>query len=422
MIDLENPLNAPAKKERLNALRAMAGEPAGERLPGNVNNHIHTAYSFSPYSPSMAMYMARKSGLVTAGIMDHDTIAGAGEFLEAGRILGMAATCGIECRADISASPFGGRLVNNPDQKGVIYMSLHGVPSRAFREVQAFFRPYRLARNRRNRRMTDNINAIMERFGIKLDFNRDILPLSMWRAGGTVTERHLVMALCAALAHVFGRGPRLLEFVRDELGLEVPPKAAGLLTDRENPYYDYDLLGVLKGHFVQRFYVDAADECPKVEEVLALARRTGSISAYPYLGDVGDSVTGDKRAQAFEDSFLDELMRYLKDIGFMAVTYMPTRNTKEQLRRLRALCDQYGFFQVSGEDINSPRQSFVCEALKDPEFHNLVESTWALVAHERLSDKDIALGMFSGETVSKYPDMRERVEVFAAMGRKMYNG
>ena len=45
--------------------------------------------------------------------------------------------------------------------------------------------------------------------------------------------------------------------------------------------------------------------------------------------------------------------------GVKAVTYMPTRNTPEQLSRLRKLCDDYGMFQISGEDINSPRQIFV---------------------------------------------------------------
>ena len=48
-----------------------------------VNNHIHTTYSFSPYSPTDAVYMAWKNGLKTAGIMDHDSVAGAREFLEA---------------------------------------------------------------------------------------------------------------------------------------------------------------------------------------------------------------------------------------------------------------------------------------------------------------------------------------------------
>lgn len=419
MTNLETQLNAPTKDERLNALKALAGEPAGASLPGNVNNHIHTTYSFSPYSPAMALYKARQCGLVTAGIMDHDSIAGASEFLEAGRILGMPVTCGLECRADFRSSPFGARRINNPDQDGVIYMSLHGVPSRAFEEVQGFFAPYREARNARNRMMTANINDLMERFGMEIDFDRDVLPLSQWHDGGSVTERHLVMALCKALANVYGRGPALLAFVQDTLGLEVSAKARDQLNDRENPYYDYDLLGLFKGSFVPRFYVDATDECPKAEKVLELARRTGSISAYPYLGDIGDSITGDKRAQKFEDDYLDELLQYLKSLGFMAITYMPTRNTLPQLERLRALCRQHGFFQISGEDINSPRQSFICEALKNPAFSNLIDSTWALIAHERLSNEDIATGMFSDGTVKKYPDMDNHVASFAAAGRNM---
>lgn len=71
-------------------------------------------------------------------------------------------------------------------------------------------------------------------------------------------------------------------------------------------------------------------------------------------GDVGDSVTGDKKTQKFEDDYLDQLFDVIKELNFKAVTYMPSRNTMEQLRRVRALCERYGFFQISGEDINSP--------------------------------------------------------------------
>ena len=41
------------------------------------NNHIHTTYSFSPYSPTAAVYFARMAGLGTCGLMDHYSIAGA---------------------------------------------------------------------------------------------------------------------------------------------------------------------------------------------------------------------------------------------------------------------------------------------------------------------------------------------------------
>ena len=42
--------------------------------------------------------MAFMSGLKTAGIMDHDSVGGNFEFIEAGKIINMATTVGMECR------------------------------------------------------------------------------------------------------------------------------------------------------------------------------------------------------------------------------------------------------------------------------------------------------------------------------------
>ena len=64
---------------------------------------------------------------------------------------------------------------------------------------------------------------------------------------------------------------------------------------------------------------------------------------------------------------------------------MPTRNTTAQLERVRALCDSYGMMQVSGEDINSPSQSFVIRAMENPMFSNLIDSTWRLIENENRS-------------------------------------
>ncbi|MGB4266733.1 MAG: PHP domain-containing protein, partial [Limnochordia bacterium] len=72
---------------------------------GFVNNHIHTTYSFSPYSPTKAVWMAYNAGLTTAGIMDHDSISGAKEFIRAGQIVGLATTSGVEVRSDFSQTP-----------------------------------------------------------------------------------------------------------------------------------------------------------------------------------------------------------------------------------------------------------------------------------------------------------------------------
>ena len=41
----------------------------------------------------------------------------------------------------------------------------------------------------------------------------------------------------------------------------------------DNVNYEYDLLGALKSNLVEKFYIDADEECPDVTEMIALAAR-----------------------------------------------------------------------------------------------------------------------------------------------------
>ena len=414
--ELLNLLNAEDGLDNLKMLLETEPLPPVGR---DVNNHIHTTYSFSPYSPTAAVYFARAAGLCTCGLMDHDSIAGAEEFVQAAREAHMGATIGLECRVSFKDTPFGDRKLNNPDQKGIAYMALHGVPHDRAPYLNTYFAPYREKRNERNLRMVEGINQMMGRYGIQIDFGRDVIPLSNFLKGGSVTERHLSSALAYRLLEVVGRGQRLVDFIKNELQLPISPKIEGYLLDEQNPHMMYDLLGWIKSELISRFYIDADEECPDVRDVLKLADEIGAITAYAYLGDVGDSVTGDKRTQKFEDDYLDELVDYLDALGYKAITYMPSRNTKAQLRRLRALCEQHGLFQISGEDINQPRQSFVCEAQRDPEFANLYEDTWALIAHEWRATENAEDGLFSKKSIEKWPDLNARVKAFAAWGEAM---
>ena len=409
-------LNGEHALENLTALAATEPAPAVGR---DVNNHIHTTYSFSPYSPTAAVWFARAAGLCTCGLMDHDSIAGAQEFLDAANAVHMAATIGMECRVSFAGTPFADKKLNNPDQSGVMYMTLHGVPHNCAEDLNDLFARLRGKRNVRNRKMVEAINGMMGRYGMTIDFDRDVLPLSNFDRGGSVTERHLSRALAQRMLDVVGSGEKLVSFIKNELKLPVSGKVEGFLLDESNPHRMYDLLGWIKSQLIARFYIDATDELPDVREMLALSERIGAISAMAYLGDVGDSVTGDKRAQKFEDDYLDELIDYVAKLGFRAVTYMPSRNTKAQLTRLRALCEKYGLFQISGEDINSPRQSFVCEAQRDPDFANLYDATWALIAHEWRATEDPAGGLFSKESCEKWPDLNDRVKAFAEFGQAM---
>jgi hypothetical protein len=384
-------LNDKSCEVRLQALSGLKKAIDTGRLEkpqkGNyANNHIHTTYSFSPYSPTKAVWMAYNAGLPTAGIMDHDSISGAREFIEAGEIIGVATTIGLECRVSLSNTPLSGRRINNPDQDSIAYMAVHAVAHTQIDTVNEFFRPYRDERNKRNRCMVNRLNELMEPYGVQLDFYRDVVPLSMCDEGGSITERHILFALSKILVMKYGKGEKLKNFLVQSLKLDIKPRIMEYLLDGSNEFYEYDLLGVLKSDMVGKFYIDADTECPDVSDVLKLSKDTGSISAYAYLGDVGNSVTGDKKTQKFEDDYIELLFETLSGLGFDAVTYMPSRNSLKQLEKVKKLCEKHNLLQISGEDINSPRQSFICEALARDEFKHLIDSTWMLIEHERKED------------------------------------
>lgn len=402
---------------RLDALKTIRTEKDKDasffpQALDDVNNHIHTKYSFSPYTPTAAVFKSMEAGLATCGIMDHDSVSGAREFSEAGRILGIPTTQGAEVRVSLKGSFLEHRRINNPDQDGVAYLAFHGIPDSALEATTAFLAPIRKARLERNHLMIERLNALVSVPELHIDFERDVVQKSLYEIGGEITERHLLHALSEKLIAFKGKGPALTEFVRVQLGLPVNEKTKAQLDDPENPYYDYDLLGLFKGYYVSAFYIDATDECPPLREALDFADQHGIIAAYPYLGDVTASVTGDKAAQAFEDAYLDELMQLLKEMGIKAITYMPSRNNKEQMQRLMGLCDKFGFFQISGEDINQPRQKFICEAMREPMFAHLTDAAWALIGHERAAAEDLSKGMFSGETIAAYPSLQERTAYF----------
>lgn len=381
MIDISvlNRLNAPTREERLQNLKeVLKTTEFPPMVPQYINNHIHTTYSFSPYSPTAAVYAARMEGLCTAGIIDHDSIAGAEEFLEAAKLIEMPVTIGMECRVSMDGTILEGRRTNNPDQVGVSYMTIQAVPHDKIGRLLAFFRPYRAARDERNRKMIARINDLL---GMKLDYERDVLPLSMHAEEGGVTERHVMFAVAKSMVAKAGKGQPMVDYL-ESIGLTLSEKQKKQMLDTEYPFYEYDLLGILKSAFVPKIYIDATDECPNIRDVVALCKEVDAILCYAYLGDVGDSVTGDKKAQKFEDDYIEDVFRCLKDVGVKAVTYMPTRNTQAQLEKLRGLCDANGMFQVSGEDINSPRQSFVIKAMENPMFANLIDATWKLIEHE----------------------------------------
>jgi len=414
------PLNHPNPETRLAAVRAL-GESVkqGVTPTDEVNNHVHTIYSFSPYTPVAAAVKAARAGLRAVGIMDHDSVSGCAEMLEACRAIGISSTAGFEMRVDMTGTAVEGRKTNNPDTLNNSYMAIHGIPAGQFEAARAFLAPMNEARIRRDRLQVDRLNVALAELGVEpIDFNRELWAISQAAAGGSITERHILYALALKLIKLHGKSVALVRFIRQNMKTEIPAKLEPVFLDPNNPHYAYDLLGLFKSSLVPRFFIqpDAA-ECIPVRDAVAFALRMGAIPAYAYLGDVGESPTGDKKAEKFEDDYLDELIPELKRLGFKAVTYMPPRNTLAQLTRLQKLCSHNDLMEISGVDINSSRQEFSCPIIMTPPFRHLTAATWALIAHEKLATLDPTHALFDARNPLAGLSLKERLSRYAKAGR-----
>ena len=429
MDDLKAIINNPSldMQERLGALRTYARMSQKTKDPLEINNHIHTIYSFSPYTPSMAALLAREASLAAAGSVDHDSIAAAEEMLEACKILGIGGCVGFEVRVSFKtgsngkSSPFAGKKINSADFEGYAYMTVQGIPARHIAKAKEFLSPLREERLKRSRDMTVSVNILLKDAGFaEIDFEKDIVNCSKYMEDGGITERHILSAMAEKLIEKLGKGINLTRGLKSKFGVEINPKILSYLDDPNNIHYQYDLLGVLKSEFLPRVYIlPNEDECIPVNRVTAFAKSINAIPFYPYLGDVKESPTGDKKEEKFEDDYIEELFEELSLLGFKALTYMPPRNTPEQLRTLRDLSSRYGFMEISGVDINSSRQSFNCPEVLQKDFRHLIDTTWALIAHEQLAGIDEKLGLFSIENPLASLDLDKRIASYAVYGKKL---
>lgn len=418
-------LNSNGKRSRLFELEKIyklieAREEQFEKTE-EVNNHVHTIYSFSPYSPSMAAYLAWKASLQAVGIMDHDSVSGCKELIEACKIIGIASTVGFELRVNFSGTIVEGRKLNNPDSKNIGYIAIHGIPESKLPEAKKFLNPIQITRNKRNKKILAKLNSLIKDYGIeKIDFREEVYNISQAKEGGSITERHILYAFDRKIIQKTGKGEKLISFLKDNLDIVLSEKIKQFLLDKNNQFYLYDLLGILKSAFLDKIFIQPDyEECISVYEAVRFSNSINAIPAYAYLGDVTDSPTGDKKAEKFEDDFLEELIPELKKIGFKAITYMPPRNTLSQLLRLQRLCKKYELMEISGVDVNSPRQSFNYPIILRPEFAHLIEATWALIAHEKLANYNEKYALFNNRNPLKGKSLKERIITYSEIGRRI---
>jgi len=149
--------------------------------------------------------------------------------------------------------------------------------------------------------MVDKMNEMTKPFGIFLDFEKDVITVSIYNEGGSITETYIICT-CQKIVSKYGKGIALIEFLKEKTGLEVSANNEKYLIDIDKEYYIYSVVAALKSD-ASFFYIDATNECPNVKDFTNLAEEMFALPAYVYIEGIKDLMTGDKKVQKFEDEF-----------------------------------------------------------------------------------------------------------------------
>ena len=163
------------------------------------NLHCHTFFSFNGYgySPSYLACWAKAERLFAVGKIEFDVLDGAEEFLDAARLLGLRAACGVESRVVISE--FSDKVINSPGEPGIAYHLGIGFTSAQIPAAQAaFLNRMKKAASDRTRGIVGRVNQALS--PLELDFDSEVLPLT---PAGNATERHVCAAYAAKAAKMF---------------------------------------------------------------------------------------------------------------------------------------------------------------------------------------------------------------------------
>jgi len=397
--------------KKLKAAEELDSTLIPELKLGTGTLSVHSFYSFSPYSPSLAAYMAYKNGVECAAISDHDTLAGAEEFIKAADILGIESAAGLQLRAKFYDGK--GRWLNNFYQKDVGFIAIRGVPQQCRKALNAELEPIRRSRAERNKLMVEKLNQRISKYGITINYDKDVKRGSMYSDGGSITERHILYAFACKLMARFKSAEEITGFITEKLNISIEDEFRSALSDISNPYYAYDLVNCLK-HEIRFFYVPDND-LPDARSAVELAHKYGALITYTYFGETVRIYDGEEVVFKFEDEYLDELINDLGSLGFDAIEYVPEKVPDDKENVIADLAKKNGMFTIPCTDINSPRQRFIREVGVNGEV--LTRNMWAVVGHSKSAAFNIEDGLNTAKSKAKNPDIEARLKLYAEIGK-----
>lgn len=386
--------------------RVEAGEIELSARGGDVNVHFHSFFSYNAcgYSPSKIAWLSRKAGLAVAGLVDFDVFDGLDEFYEAGRLLGLKASVGMETR--VFVPEFSDKVINSPGEPGIAYHTGVGfVNSKLDDKLEAFKASLVDTVAKRNRDLIDRVNSYLG--PVVLDYEKDVWPLTPSK---NATERHICLAYARKAKEVFNDDDALRRFWSEKLDWK--PDVSDLPEGR-------DLLDTIRAKTMKRGgvgYVQAdAGAFPKMADANRFILAGGGIPTFTWLNGFSDG-----------EQAIEELLEIAMSTGAAAINIIPDRNytpcVKDEklvnLQHVVALAEKLDLPIIVGTEMNSPGQKFVddfsSKELK-PMVPTFLKGAHIAYAHSAMQ-RQCRMGYTSQWAVNNFATVSAKNDFFQQLG------
>lgn len=312
-------------------------------LPGKVNNHIHTPYSFSAFqSVTEVVRKALEEDVRILGINDFYVFDGYGEFVDRCVEYGIFPLLNIELIGINRLDQETGVRINDPGNPGRIYISGKGL---AFPSIISDTQLGKLKSvidesNKQVAGMVRLLNEYLEKQ--KVDIVLSVEEIMEKKARNLLRERHVAQMLRMKLEEKAGSD---LEFY--EL-LDAVYAGASFQKQRSDISGTEDELRARLLKSGAPAYVPEDEKAFLAQEVIiGIIEDAGGIPTYPLLLDgAGDKIT------EFECG-KEQLLDTLRERGFMSIEFIPQRNELVKLKEYAEYFYDNGFVVSFGTEHNT---------------------------------------------------------------------
>lgn len=392
-------LKSKRKFIRLHALKALKkrGDLTSLNKAGG-NIQIHTSYSFSPYTPSMAAFMAHKFSLKVAGILDSYSISGAKEFISACKILDLTYSVGLELRGDFSE-------IDIPYSN----IALFGIAEKKFSKLSDYLEKFRKYQVQNVKSTISAVNKKVEACGITISFKDDVLPIIQNKRDKVLLSKYVYFALADKMIAKFGQGEKCCDFLREKLNMEISELEASLLADQTNPFYIYDLANIISDNYI---VFGAEKHYEKAEKIITLGHSVGAICSFEYA--LHKFTKNLSQTELIE--YNRKLIKNLKAMGFDAVSFDPSKLPEAVLNDFVSQLKNNEMLLVSLSRVEFPRRRFdeikATGALKS----KMIEAMYVIVGSE-ICENSGDEGFVNSDKLN-FKTFDEKVKLFASIGNK----